>query len=85
MTAAKQALKPQVTQLYKELLWMGRDYPQGYKYFRDRCHKVFKAKSGMTDPKEIENAIKLGEYVKKELEALYFLKRYRAMKRAYYD
>lgn len=64
---------------------MGRDYPQGYKYFRDRCHKAFTAKSGLTDPEEIEKAIALGEYVKKEIEALYFLKRYRAMKRNYYD
>jgi len=38
-----------------------------------------------TDPKKIEEMIAKGEYVKKEIETLYALKKYRAMKKRYYD
>lgn len=34
---------------------------------------------------EIEEALKRGEYVLKELEAMYMLRKYRALKRKYYD
>ena len=30
-----------VIQLYKNLLYLGRDYPQGYDYFRGKCHSAF--------------------------------------------
>ena len=30
-----------VIQLYKNLLYLGRDYPQGYDYFRGKCHNAF--------------------------------------------
>ncbi|ODM98757.1 LYR motif-containing protein 5 [Orchesella cincta] len=78
------ALKLRVLSLYKTLLFMGRDYPQGYKYFRDRCNTVFKKNKGVKDPKEIEKMITHGEFVVKELEALYYLRKYRTLKRRYY-
>ena len=36
-------------------------------------------------PNEVPKAIEHGEYVYKELEALWFLKKYRSMKTRYYD
>ncbi|TGZ84515.1 LYR family protein [Ascodesmis nigricans] len=72
-----------VIRIYKELLWLGREYPLGYKYFRDRLHKAFSARAGLTDPAEIEKGVRLAEYVKKEIEALYYLKKYRALKKRY--
>ena len=33
--------RSRVIQLYKNLLHLGREYPQGYDYFRSRCHNAF--------------------------------------------
>ncbi|XP_038214440.1 electron transfer flavoprotein regulatory factor 1 [Zerene cesonia] len=74
-----------VLNLYKTLLYLGRDWPQGYDLFRKRLHKVFSKNSEETDPKKIEMMIKHGEFVTKEIEALYKLKKYRTLKRRYYD
>ncbi len=57
----------------------------GYKYFRDRCYKAFDKNRNETDPQKIEEMIKKGEYVIKEIEALYMLKKYRTLKRRYYS
>ncbi|OTB18801.1 hypothetical protein K445DRAFT_314660 [Daldinia sp. EC12] len=76
-------LRQQVISIYKELLNRGRDYPKGYNYFREQVHKAFKAKADLRDDEEIHRAIKHAEYVKKELEALYFLKRYRTLRKRY--
>ncbi|XP_059046256.1 electron transfer flavoprotein regulatory factor 1 [Achroia grisella] len=74
-----------VLNLYKTLLYMGRDWPQGYDFFRKRLHKVFTKNSGETNPEKIRIMIKHGEFVAKEIEVLYMLKKYRTMKRRYYD
>jgi hypothetical protein len=39
-----------------ELLYLGREYPLGYDYFRPRLHKAFMSKAGETD----ENKIRQG-------------------------
>jgi len=76
-------LRQEVIAIYKQLLYMGREYPLGYDFFRPRLHKAFSAKSGLTDEAEIRKGIEQAEYVKKEIEALYYLKRYRALKQRY--
>ena len=37
------------------------------------------------DPEKIKELIEQGKFVMKELEALYFLRKYRAMKQRYYS
>ena len=64
---------------------MGREYPLGFDYFKTRLKAAFMKKQHLTESEDIEKAIKHGEYIVKELEALYFLKKYREMKRRYYD
>ncbi|SMQ55338.1 unnamed protein product [Zymoseptoria tritici ST99CH_3D1] len=76
-------LRHQVIRIYKELLYLGREYPLGYDYFRPRLHKAFSAKAGMQDEEQIRKGIEQAEYVKKEIEALYYLKRYRALRQRY--
>ncbi|CAB3223442.1 unnamed protein product [Arctia plantaginis] len=71
-----------VLNLYKTLLYLGREWPQGYDLFRKRLHKVFTKNSEETNPEKIKMMIKHGEFVGKEIEALYKLKKYRAMKRS---
>jgi hypothetical protein len=54
-----------------ELLFLGRDYPQGYTYFRDRLHAAFWKQRGLEDSEQIQQGVKRAEFVKKEIEALY--------------
>ncbi|KAL4224694.1 LYR motif-containing protein 5 [Mactra antiquata] len=78
-------LRSQVIQLYKNLFYLGKEYPAGSKYFHTKLKAAFMKNKDITDPVEIENLIARGEFVKKELEALYMLKKYRTLKRRYYD
>jgi len=49
-----------------QLLYLGRDYPLGYtEYFRPRLHDAFMKNKDLTQAGEIEQCIKVGEYVKK--------------------
>ncbi|MPC32294.1 LYR motif-containing protein 5 [Portunus trituberculatus] len=77
--------KSQVIQLYKNLLYLGREYPMGYEYFREKLKNAFLKNRNETDPRRITEMIARGEYVIKEIEALYMLRKYRTLKRRYYD
>ncbi|EUC39288.1 hypothetical protein COCCADRAFT_80744 [Bipolaris zeicola 26-R-13] len=65
MTTANPALRHQVIRIYKDLLYMGREYPQGYDYFRTRLHKAFASQRHLTDEAKIKQGIERAEYVKK--------------------
>lgn len=73
-----------VLYLYKELLYMGKDYPEGYDAFRRKLHGAFRKKSQLDTPGDIEDALDFGEYMKRELITLYSLRTYRSVKRNYY-
>uniref|UniRef100_A0A0V0G9C0 Putative growth hormone-inducible soluble protein n=1 Tax=Triatoma dimidiata TaxID=72491 RepID=A0A0V0G9C0_TRIDM len=77
--------RAKVIDLYKTLLHLGKDYPQGFDYFRSRLKKAFLKNKDVTDPERIQKMIAHGEFVKKEIEALYMLKKYRTLKRRYND
>lgn len=66
------------------MLFTGRDYPKGYEYFRTRCNAVFRKNKDIDDPRRIEELLEQGEFVVKELKALYFLRKYRSMMQRYY-
>ncbi|KAL0111304.1 hypothetical protein PUN28_012899 [Cardiocondyla obscurior] len=74
-----------VIHLYKTLLYMGREYPKGYQYFRTRLKRAFVKNKTETDPEKIDQMINHGNFVIKELEALYMLRKYRTLKKRYYD
>jgi len=78
-------LRHRVIQIYKELLNLGQNYPLGYSYFRTRLHAAFWKNRNLEDGEEVEKGIRRAEFVKKEIEALYYLKKYRAMKQRYYE
>ncbi|KAL2167308.1 hypothetical protein VTG60DRAFT_1437 [Thermothelomyces hinnuleus] len=82
-TAPNPELRRQVIAIYKQLLYLGRDYPQGYDFFRPRLHRAFMAKAHLTDENEIREGIARAEFVRKEIEALYYLKRYRTLRKRY--
>jgi len=50
-----------------ELLYLGRDYPQGFSYFRPRLHRAFMANAHLTDPEQIQKGIRTAEFVRKGL------------------
>uniref|UniRef100_A0A1L8DCS7 Complex 1 LYR protein domain-containing protein n=1 Tax=Nyssomyia neivai TaxID=330878 RepID=A0A1L8DCS7_9DIPT len=77
--------RSRVIEVYKKLQYMGREYPGGPEKFRQRCHGAFARNAGEKDPQKIEELIKRGEFVIEELKALYSLRKYRAMKRRYYE
>ncbi|CAL8328795.1 unnamed protein product [Boreogadus saida] len=78
-------LRSEVIALYKHLLYLGRDYPKGATYFKERLKHSFMKNKDETDPEKIRTLVKRGDFVIKELEALYFLRKYRTMKHRYYD
>nr|CAI5868698.1 unnamed protein product [Callosobruchus analis] len=77
--------RSRVKSLYKTLLHYGKDWPNGYDFFRTRLHDVFLKNKGEKDPQKIQRMIEHGEFVVKEIETLYMLKKYRTLKRRYYD
>ncbi|KAL2074192.1 hypothetical protein VTL71DRAFT_7970 [Oculimacula yallundae] len=83
MSTQNPALRREVITIYKELLNLGRAYPLGFDYFRPKLHKAFISNASLTDEEEIRQGIKRAEFVKKEIEALYYLKRYRALRQRY--
>lgn len=68
-----------------QMLYLGREYPKGYDYFRTRLKDAFMKNKHVTEPREIKKLIKRGEFVSKEIVALYALKKYRTLKKRYYD
>lgn len=48
-----------------ELLYLGREYPLGYDYFRPRLHKAFASQASLADEAEIRKGIARAEFVKK--------------------
>ncbi|KAH6920339.1 hypothetical protein HPB50_028673 [Hyalomma asiaticum] len=59
-----------------QLLHLGRDYPKGYDYFRSRLKAAFLKNRDVKDPEQLTMLLARGQYIIKELEALYMLKKY---------
>jgi hypothetical protein len=58
-------LRRQVINIYKELLYLGREYPLGYDYFRQRLHKAFSGQAHLTDEEQIRTGVARAQFVKK--------------------
>ena len=67
------------------MLFLGRDYPKGYDYFREKLKSAFLKNKDVTHEKEIEMLLARGDYIVKELQALYMLRKYRTLKKRYYS
>ena len=64
---------------------MGKEYPMGADFFHKRLHAAFARHRHVQDVAEVERLLKRADFVRRELEALYYLRKYRAMKARYYD
>lgn len=85
MASEAAALRRAVLNQYKNFMYLARDYPAGEQYFRDRAKKAFVKNSALSDPAEIRKALDRGEFVIKEVEALYALRKYRTLRARYSD
>ncbi|PHH81837.1 hypothetical protein CDD83_3464 [Cordyceps sp. RAO-2017] len=65
MSGPNPELRRQVIAIYKELLYLGREYPLGFGYFRPRLHKAFIARAAERDEARIRAGIEQAHYVKK--------------------
>ncbi|XP_034243552.1 electron transfer flavoprotein regulatory factor 1 isoform X2 [Thrips palmi] len=79
------AHRNRVINLYKSLVHLGHDYPLGWDYFRPRLKAAFMKNKDVKDPEKIEQLIARGNFVVKEIETLYMLKKYRTLKKRYYS
>lgn len=79
------SLRGRVVDLYKNLYHMGKEYPGGSEWFHNRLKLAFSKNKDVKDPTQIKQLIERGEFVIKEIEALYYLRKYRAMKQRYYE
>ena len=72
-----------VRDLYKRILVVGRDYPPGLDYVRERAKTEFAKRAALTDDVEIKRAVAYGRYMVKEMVGVIQLKKYRTIKRRY--
>lgn len=56
---------PPQRELLAELLNLGKDYPQGFSYFRPRLHKAFMANAALRDEEQIKKGIERAKFVQK--------------------
>ena len=72
-------MHPLVRDLYKRLLWVGRDYPLGLARVRERVKEGFRSNAHLTDERAILEAVHRGRWWEKELIGVVKLAKYRAM------
>ncbi|POY73235.1 hypothetical protein BMF94_3568 [Rhodotorula taiwanensis] len=82
--ASVQQLRLKARALYKELYYLAKEYPDPNYRCNERLHKCFLAHVG-ADRDRLEAGIAKADFIKKELEAMYSLRKYRALKQRYYD
>lgn len=80
-SADPKALRSEVINLYKNLIYLSRDWHHDLK---PQIKQGFLKNKDVTNPDEIRKLIERGEYISREIIATYRLKKYRAMKRRYY-
>ncbi|CAO1626590.1 unnamed protein product [Parajaminaea phylloscopi] len=78
-------LRPAAINLYKRLHRIGRSYPDPRYNFLGKLRAASAKHAHETDESEVRKWLDVGEFVYKETETLYSLKKYRTLKRRYLD
>ncbi|KAF0719787.1 Aste57867_786 [Aphanomyces stellatus] len=76
-------MHPLVRDAYKRLLLVGRDYPLGLDYVREKAKEAFLKQAHLTNDEEIKRAVHRGRWMAKEMIGVIQLKKYRAMNQRY--
>lgn len=76
-------MNPKVRDLYRRFLHVGKDYPLGLSYVREKAKTAFFKNKDLTDPVEIKRAIKKGRWMVQEMVGVIQLKKYRTINSRY--
>lgn len=58
------------------MLYLGREYPLGYDYYRTRLHNAFASQAGLRDDEKIKRGIERAQFVKKGTSYIWQLQPY---------
>lgn len=76
-------MHPKVRDLYKRIVAVGREYPQGLDWVRGKAKPWFAQNAALTDEVAIRQKVAEGRFWVREMKAVIALKKYRAMKNRY--
>ncbi len=76
-------MHPLVRDLYRRFLHVGRDYPKGYAFVREKARTAILANKDVTGEDELMRAVYKGRWWVNELIGVVKLKKYRAMRQRY--
>ena len=74
-----------VRDLYRRILTVGRDYPKGLDWVRDKAKAEFSKNAHLNDPIDIKRAVNYGRWQVKEMQGVIYLKKYRTLRSRYGD
>ena len=72
-------MNPKVRQLYMTILTIGKDYPKGLGYVRDRAKREFRQHADAEGP-ALSKALAYGRWMSKEMIGVIQLSKYRQLK-----
>mmetsp|Transcript_1765 Transcript_1765/g.2344 ORF Transcript_1765/g.2344 Transcript_1765/m.2344 type:complete len:101 (-) Transcript_1765:1076-1378(-) len=76
-------MHPLVRDLYKRVVFVGREYPLGLPWVRRKAKDWFRQNKELTDEVEIRRAVAKGRFWVREMRAIIQLKKYRTMNKRY--
>ncbi|KAG7393454.1 LYR motif-containing protein 5 [Phytophthora boehmeriae] len=76
-------MDPKVRDLYKRFLYVGRDYPLGLDYVREKAKIAFFKNRDLAEPVAIKKAVKRGRWMVREMVGVIQLKKYRTLNSRY--
>lgn len=76
-------MHPKVRDLYKRLVFVGRDYPLGLEWVRRKAKLWFRQHRAVSDDLEILKLVKTGRHWVREMEHIIQMRKMRTLKRNY--
>lgn len=76
-------MNPRVRDLYKRIIFVGREYPLGLNWVREKAKSWFRQNAELTDEVEIRRAVAKGRFMVREMQAVIKLKKYRTLNKRY--
>lgn len=78
-------MHPLVRDLFRRIIFVGREYPLGLDYVKRAARKKIAPKRHLTADADIKQAVHEGRWWVREMIGAIQLRKYRAMKKRYYD
>lgn len=78
-------MHPLVRDLFKRIIYVGREYPLGLDYVKRIARKKIEPKKRLMSESDVKRAVHEGRWWVKEMVGAIQLRKYRTMKKRYYD